>query len=285
MKRYILIIDAIGKTKLELSIFLKGYNVEFIHVKDVVSAITKIVELRDSLKLMVIDIDSDIINLDSIKILKEKEICRNIPLVITSIHKEKNFIMNAIKTGAMEYIAKPLNEESVIEKINEIIGLSKENKGVEEEIYEEEEILEYSLKDILSIHLKSMNRGNTPLSIIMMRLINTKETKQVKKRQILDVIIKAVKTKLRETDVIIKYSSENLLVLLPFTDSYGVTLVERKMREFFIENTLVNYKADGFILATSSVSLPNDGSDRDYIIEKLKSKLQPTMFFSKESIY
>ena len=283
MKRYILVIDGVGKTKLELSIMLKNYNIEIIHAKDVLGAVSRIVELKDSIKLIICDLDDDNIELQSIINVKAKEMCKNIPLVIASHHKEKKYIIKMIQAGAIEYIMKPFTEELIVKKINELIGIKHNDKTepLEEDFDESNEML-FSLKDILSVHFKSMTRGNYPLSIIMFRLINTQEAKENKRKQALSTIVKITKTKLRETDIIIKYYSDNVLILLPFTDNYGANLVEKKIREHFIENSVVNQKADGFILASSIVTLPEEGRDKNYILMKLKSKLKPTMFFSKK---
>lgn len=282
MKRYILIVDGIGKTKLELAIMLKKYNVEIIHVKDIVGAIAQIVELKNSIKLIIFDLDDDNLELDNIKSIKEKEICRDIPLIIVSHHKEKKFILNSIQAGAVEYIVKPFTEEFILNKLNEIIGITlKNSEEIFEESFDKDDSVIMPLKDVLSIHFKSMSRGNYPLSIIIFKLIDTKTSKESKRKQVLSIIIKAIKSKLRETDIIINYYDDNILILLPFTDNYGANLVEKKIREHFLENSMLNQKADGFILASSLLTLPDEGRDKNYVLVKLKSSLKPSMFFSK----
>ncbi len=285
MKRHILVIDGIGKTKLEISIALKKYNIEIIGAKDIIGAVGKINELKDCIRLLIVDADDEEFEIENIVSIKNIKACKDIPLIVVSHHKEKKYILKAITAGASEYIVKPFSEELILNKINDLIGLSYNPKEkVLEEDYDIDDTLRFSLKDILSIHFKSMSRGNYPLSVIMMRLINTKESKEIKRAEILEVILKATKLKLRETDIIIRYGIDNILILLPFTDGYGANLVEKKIREHYLESRVINQKAEGFILATSIVTTPEEGRDKNYILMKLKTRLNPTMFFTKKNI-
>lgn len=286
MKKYILLVDSVGKTKLELSIYLKKYNIEIIHVKDVISAIGKILEYNKQIKIVFWSIDVEpFLELEYIEKFKNNDYCKDIPLVIASVYKQKKYVIKAVKAGAVDYITKPFNEELVIKKISDLIDIPTVNKkmGFIEETNENDERLILSLQDILSIHLKGMSRANYSLSLLMLKLISNNDSVEYKKKQAINHILKAVKTKLRETDAAIRHGTDTILLILPYADKEGARYVDKKIREYFAESAFINQKAEGLILATNYVAIPEDARDQEDIMMKLHSELQPVIYLSKQN--
>lgn len=285
MKRYILVIDSVGKTKLELSIFLKRYNVEIVHAKDEFAAMSKLFEFHKHIKLVIWNLETgDNDEFLAVSNFKNRELLKDVPLMVISPLKEKKYVIKAIKAGSSDYIVRPFSEHLIIKKIDQVMGLSAliKGPGVIEEIFSEEEKVIFSLQDVVSIHLKGVSRGRYPLSIILLTLVETKEKGQEKRMEIVSLVNKVIKTKLRETDILIKYGAESILILLPYTEREGATIVENKVWETLGTNTMLNQRGDGLVLASSMVSIPEDGKDKESLMLLLHSRLQPTMFFTKK---
>ena len=63
---------------------------------------------------------------EMLKLIKEKEELKNVPVIFLTSNNGQNEVIDAIKGGAKDYIIKPINEELLIEKVNKIFGIEKD---------------------------------------------------------------------------------------------------------------------------------------------------------------
>lgn len=279
MKKSVLVVDFIGKTKFEISGIFKKYKIEVLHAKDENEITEDFLSIHRNIGLVIWSISNEDTHEFS-KINKLKNgVFKGIPLIIVSSYNEKKYVFLAIKVGASDYIVKPYSEELFVKKVNEYIPMLFINEQVQ---VGEEEKLVLTLKDILSISVKSAIRGNYSLSILMVAVMNSYEVQGVDIKEAINMIMKVIKMRVRETDTIIKYGTDNILVVLPFTEHEGAYIVDKKIRSQLISNSLLNQKAEGLALGTSYVTYPKDGRTREILLTELQERLQTILVFTTE---
>lgn len=270
MRYNILSVDELGITRVELANILRNLNINIINVKDK-NEIVNVLQEKKDINAVVWTINSiDQRDYDSIKRLKGKEAYKNIPIIIVSKFTDKKYIIKAIECGAVEYIAKPYDENSVLKKICRILGVPTQktlNKGPEEDI------VVFSFSEMLNKEIKAAGRGGYDLSIMMVSVAPDDEKKITpdNSEDIIALINKVMKSRLRETDTTFQYGTNNLIMLLPFANRDGIKVVDEKINDIFNTHSLIKQKnGDSYVLITASVSYPDDGKVRNKLLEKLE---------------
>jgi two-component system, sensor histidine kinase and response regulator len=277
MNYNILSVDEIGTTRIELASILKNLNINIINVKDEFETINTLRGQKD-LHAIIWTINSiDLKDYDVIKRLKSREEYKNIPVIIVSRFTDKKYIIKAIEAGATEFIAKPYDKDTVVKKIGRILGISIE-KTMDKS--PEEDIVVFNFSEMLSKEIKSASRGGYEMSIMMVSvtqdnsIVNAKDISE----ELVALINKIIKVRLRETDTIFSYGTNNLVILLPFAGNEGSMVVEEKVKDVFLNHSLIKQKnTDNYSLITASVSFPCDGKIKDKLLEKLEKKLSENM--------
>ena len=96
----------------------QGYSI--IEASDGESAVKKILENREKINLVLMDIQLPLMSgLDVIKTLKAEDSAKHIPVFVISAYAMENDIKNAMDAGCINYITKPINIESFLKTINE----------------------------------------------------------------------------------------------------------------------------------------------------------------------
>lgn len=101
--------------------FLSEYNIEVITSSDGLDGIQKAIEYKP--KLIFVDIMMP--NLDGlrmIKIIKILDDLKKIPVIVVSGHTDRKNVIEAIESGAVHVISKPLSKRVLIKGINEALG-------------------------------------------------------------------------------------------------------------------------------------------------------------------
>lgn len=272
MKGCILLVDEVGVVKIEMNNMLKEYGVEIAHVKDGIEAFNYLHMYKDKVKLILWSyISQDYSDFDTIKSIKSKEAYQSIPVAMISKLTDRKYIIKAIEAGVSEFIAKPYDGDTVIKKIDKLLG--NVLLGGTERV--QEDVLMYTFSDMLTREIKAAGRGNHPLTILLSTLVDSNGTavNTHEYYEIIDSIIKVLRSKLRDTDTVFHYGSNNIIILLPFCDKQGSAIVEQKVKGIFSSHSIIKSKNNGMRLVTSSVSFPEDGKIKDKLIEKLTRDL------------
>ena len=272
MNGSILLVDEVGVVKIEISNILKSYGVEISHVKDGVEALNFLHLFKNKVKLILWSyISQDYSDFDAIKSIKSKEIYQSIPVAMISRLTDRKYIIKAIEAGVSEFIAKPYDNETVVKKIDKLLG----NILLGATGREKEDVLMYTFSDMLNREVKSAGRGNHPVTILLSTVVdengianNTNEY-----YEIIDNIVKVFRTKLRDTDTVFYYGSNNIIALLPFCDKAGSVVVEQKIKKIFSSHSIIKTQNKGLSLVTSSVTYPEDGKIKEKLLDQLTKDL------------
>ena len=106
-----------------LAAMLRAFDfVDIINTDDPADAI-KIIN-REDISIAFVDIVMPEANgLEFLKLIRNSSASRNpdLPIVIVSAYSEKKWVMHAIKSGADDYIIKPISPELVYRKVHQIL--------------------------------------------------------------------------------------------------------------------------------------------------------------------
>lgn len=273
MTRDILCVDELGVTNLELLNMMKSLDVNVIHAENAAEVLNH-VEARNytiSMILWVIDTyDEDFSIYDSIGKIKAKEAFLSIPLIIISKYSDKKHLIKAIEAGAVEFIAKPYDSVVLRKKLCGLLSIPTEKP---EEKFTDDNFIIFNLSEMLSRELKSASRGEHPVTLMQLCITGNEQRKMDTKHtgDILYIMQKILKTKLRETDSTFFYGKNSLILLLPFTEKEGVDLVKKKVENIYKSHGMLKNKINGYQLAISSVTFPDDGKIKEKLLEKMEN--------------
>lgn len=72
--------------------------------------------------LIILDIDMpEIDGYAMLKIIRENAELRNIPVIFLTSNNEKDYVIKAVKSGADDYVVKPIDKEILISKIESLL--------------------------------------------------------------------------------------------------------------------------------------------------------------------
>lgn len=272
MRGTILLVDEIGIVKIEINSILKEYGIEVAHVKDGLEAMNYLHSYRDKVRLILWSyVSQDYADFETIKTIKSKEQYVNIPVAIISKFTDRKYIIKAIESGVSEFIAKPYDNETVVKKIDKLLGnVILGNTGSEQE-----DVLMYTFSDMLTREVKAAGRGNHTVTILLATVVD-EEGKMKNTNEFYDIIndlVKVTRTKLRDTDTVFYYGSNNMIALLPFCNKEGSITVEQKIKSIFSSHSMIKAKSRKIALITSSVTFPDDGKIKENLLEKLTKDL------------
>lgn len=118
-KLRVLVVDDYEKIRIALASVLRKYGMEPVEAGNGVEALDTLAKQEFDL------IFTDIVmpEMDGFELCQEirrKTEYRNLPIVVTSTHADASYIIKALRMGADDYIAKPIEEELVAKVIQRI---------------------------------------------------------------------------------------------------------------------------------------------------------------------
>ena len=283
MKGCILLVDEIGIVKIEINNILKSYGVEVIQVKDDIELINYLHANGEKVRLILWSyISQDYADFETIKRIKSKESYHTIPVAMISKLTDRKYIIKAIEAGVSEFIAKPYDNDTVAKKINKLLG----NALMDDTEREQDDVLMYTFSDMLSREIKAASRGKYPLTVLLSTVVdsqgNARNTNEY--CEVIDAAIKILRTKLRDTDTVFHYGSNNIITLLPFCEKVASVIVEQKVKTIFSTNAALKAKMKELSAITSTVTFPDDGKVKEKLLEKLTKDLKDISNSSQQDI-
>lgn len=176
--------------------------------------------------------------------------------LITPVNS-KSLLIKAIGFGISEYILDPYTQDTFTNKILPYL-----ETGINTSIFTNQVVMD--VKRYLSGEIKKSLKGKYELSLVM-GILSDKEGKFAHQEEIFEFLSRSF----WDTDVLIKYSDNSYLGVLPFCGKQGIRVVSKKLIVNFNKykektSKLINYDIEFFY-----VTLPEDGMTKDELIEKL----------------
>ncbi len=179
-------------------------------------------------------------------IIKSNPMCQDIPVIFITADESPQGLLNAFKTGAIDYIKKPLDKTELLLRVENQLKLNKAYAGLRrsnDELLEAYALLQQlvtvdpltglenrrSLMDFAEVQLKLAKRYKSFFSIILIDLDYFKKINDTYGHlvgdEILQNIAKILKDVLRNVDHIGRFGGEEFIVILPNTNLKNAVLV------------------------------------------------------------
>ena len=128
MKEDKLLIVAVDDSSVVLMTLDKILSEQEFEVKGFSKGIRALKYLKTTVPdLIILDIDMpEIDGFEMLKMIKEKEELADVPVIFLTSNSGQSDVINAVKGGARDYIIKPINEDVLVEKVNNVFGIEKE---------------------------------------------------------------------------------------------------------------------------------------------------------------
>jgi two-component system, chemotaxis family, chemotaxis protein CheY len=269
----VLVVDEYNIAKLEMEAILKDSNMHFHSAAGIDEAVNVIKDRKWEICAVVWAVNTvDFKEYDDIRRFKRKEGMKKIPVLIVSRFFDKSHIIKAIQAGAVEYVTRPFERETLEGKLCKVAGIPSDSR--KPGLYEDD-VLIVGFPEMLNREVKAAGRGGYQLTLLGVSVIDESNRQDTVKLQEWNTLVsKVLKTKLRDTDSVFRYSNREFIVLLPFTDRPSGDIISEKIRELLRTNALVASINQGCRSVIAAVTYPDDSRVRDRLLEMLLERLE-----------
>lgn len=154
----------------------------------------------------------------------------NVKVVIVSMEARKEKIKKAISLGAVNYITKPFDKRTLLQKVNLILSSKKQyTKSAGFSVENTDDISD--LKTNISLEVSRTIRSGQSFAVTKLNYLNKISSSQVKKLK------SNITAKIRDIDRIYYTGSSEYTFLLPLTDREGVEIFVSKILSEIDEKT------------------------------------------------
>ena len=265
---------------------------------------------KQDIDLIILDIILGTENgIEICKNIKEHKEYREVPIIMITAKKEKDYLKNAFAAGAHDYIEKPINKIEFLARIKAALRLREEMKKRK---LREQELLETSRKlsrankklekmasmdgltglanrrlfdKTLKKEMLRAKRNKSPISLIMADIDNFKDYNDNYGHQAGDECLKKIAQAIenstnRPADLAARYGGEEFAVILPDTNQKGAEKVAEKIRKKIISlelehalSEISDYVTLSLGVNSSKISSKVDESRIENFIEKADNAL------------
>lgn len=252
-------------------------NLRVIETSNSIQTLNRI-RTRDDISLIIIDVLLE--KEDGFQLVKDiKYVNPNIPvMILTSLNGRMDFV-RGVKVGASDYILKPFDDDTLI---NRIIKLLKASRAAANNPETSSGI---DFKSYLDLEINKSIKSGYPLSIGMIVLYKSSynpehyDTDYMKYQ---DRLYNKFKKIFFETDLFVPYGTQSFLTIMPFCSFDNIHIVRDKIMKKS-EDFIGDLGMNDFHVATSFVNLPADGNSRDELLDKLLNQIQENIAIQKSS--
>ncbi|MDY6845139.1 MAG: diguanylate cyclase, partial [Thermodesulfobacteriota bacterium] len=224
--------------------------------------------LKYEFALVLLDVQMpDMDGFETAKRIRNGKKTKHIPIIfVTATNKDQKFVFEGYKSGAVDYLFKPLDSNILKSKVAIFIDLYKQKKALEstneklrqtvEELEESKEFIEdqnrrlndisihdgltglYNHRHMDSIITQEFDRAKryqTDLSCLLIDLDYFKDVNDTFGHAFGDFVLQEFSSRLRNytrnSDISFRYGGEEFMVLLPLTDVRGAQKAAEKIRK------------------------------------------------------
>jgi len=223
--------DSLSVRNLEKK-YLELYNFNVYSAKDGKEALEII--KNNKINLLITDLNMpNIDGEDLIKIIREKYLMEDLPIIVISSNSEKDKLIEILKLGVNDFLEKPFLKEEFLIRITNIIDVYEILRDYEDAAFKDSLTNIYN-RLFLENKLDDIFKQNSQKSVVMIDLDHFKNINDTYGHQKGDEVLRhfseILKTNLRKNDVIIRYGGEEFLIFLPLTTKTQAYVIIHKIK-------------------------------------------------------
>lgn len=204
----------------------------------------------------------------------------NIPVMILTKLNDRSSFIKCIKEGTSDYILKPFNNKLLIDRISKLV-VCHENSNKPEEIIHLN-FQQYIVRQVIKCKAESKK-----FSVIMVSLIKEHFTELDEKIEVrdsylilIDFLYNQLKVIFKISDLFEKYGLSTFVGVLPDCDEKKVTSIINNMKLIYTKLKAIDKRYSEYVLQCSFVVFPEDGEDKQQLLDKLTVKMKLEMIRS-----
>jgi len=178
-------------------------------------------------------------------IIRQHESFLTIPIIFLSAEKSEDKQLEAMRSGADDFLTKPIRPENLIIRINAKVVRNRNLRFLMERDSLTGLLNHANLKERISVEMMRVKRSGGNLSYAMIDADHFKKVNDTYGHLAGDLVLKSLsrmlQDRLRRTDVIGRYGGEEFGIILINTDSENAYVVMEEVRKNF---ALVKHKSD-----------------------------------------
>jgi two-component system response regulator PhoP len=232
---------------------------------------TAIYEFNDTLALILLDLDIE--DSQALELLKEtKKRVNNTPIIVLTSGKPKGFFIEAMLSGAADFILKPFTDALFLSKIDKYLKPAS-TQGIE--------MVTLDLNRYLSGELRKAEKGSFPLTLMFLAFLKGSEDETLAEDKAAAAVSGKVFDGIRDlfwdTDIFICFASKYYLGVFPFCDEKNTAIISAKINRRFMELQKSNAILKSYRIAISFSSYPFDSRETGKIQEILINRVRETI--------
>lgn len=193
---------------------------------------------------------------DLIRWVKADDRWQNVPLLVITPQPSRERVIELITDGAATIVTKPFGADLLLRRVT--TTLAEQNllrQGEDNQVT-------WQITDYVKRELKRSERTGKPFSVVVCRVTDTLSGRA------LPALMTALASIMRESDILARLGEDQLVVLLPDTDSVGAWTVEDRIWQVVrsLAEEGVQRPAMDVNVTTGAATFPSEGKDPDVLL-------------------
>ncbi|PJZ31488.1 GGDEF domain-containing response regulator [Leptospira kmetyi] len=252
-----------------------------------------------------------ITGLEILKMIREKEELKDIPVIMITALKESNVLQEAFDTGAIDYVVKPFDANELLARVRSALRLFEEmtrrkerEKELEKLTDQLQEVNAYLVAiartdaltglynrryfdEVLATEWKRCWRTGTSVALLMLDIDHFKLYNDSYGHQGGDQCLKQVAAAIRDCarragDVAARYGGEEFSVILPETSESNAVIVSRNILEKVEKLAIPHIASKTSSIVTISIGMATLSPSPENSIAELIERADKALYLAKE---
>lgn len=269
----IIILDDMPYVRYRVKDTMESAGIEIYESSSSFDFFKKLSDNKDDIGLIILEIG--LVKEDGFEVLRKIKARKlKIPIMILTKLNTRSMFIKCIKEGALEYILKPFNSKTLIHKTKQLMSTYENNNDSEEIVY-------LNFQDYINKQIDIAKLKNKKLSLMMLSLIKINARESEEKIEVkdsylalLDVLYENMKNFFKKPELFEKYGISTFISVLPDCDEDIVVEKSSKIMDYYKNIKANDSRYLKYKLVTSSVTFPEDGTDKNQLLDKLSLEMK-----------
>lgn len=254
----ILVVDSSLLDRKRVSNILEAAGHAVLEVDSPAEAIKLLADLpRGAVKLILTELHFGTESgLGLIRWVKADERWREVPLLVVTQQPARDQVIELVTEGAATIVTKPFGADLLLRRVTRTLAeqnLLRQGEG---------NAVSWQITDYIRRELKRSERTQAPFSVLVCRFVETLGGRAV------PALMSALAPLMRESDILARLGEDQLVVLLPDTDSVGAWTVEDRIWQAVrdLAGESESRPAMALKVTTGAATFPAEGKDPDVLL-------------------